>query len=557
MRNRFSAVALALGLLMSTGADARDKAFPVAITVDAAKTQGPVKPVWRFFGADEPNYATMKDGRSTLATLGSLAPDHVYFRTHNLLTSGDGTPALKWGSTNVYTEDAQGRPVYDWTIVDRIFDTYRARGVKPYVEIGFMPEALSTKPQPYQHEFRPGSGALRTGWAYPPKDYGKWEELVYQWVRHCIDRYGRAEVASWYFQTWNEPNLPQYYWGGTQEEFFRLHDTAIKGVRRALPEARVGGPDIAGAGDTYMTAFMNHAKAAGTPVDFLSFHAKGSPKFVEEGGQGHVRMGIDAQLKAADHEFAQIAADPAFRDKPIVIGESDPEGCAACQGPANAYRNGTMYSSYTAASFPRLQALAQRRALNLEGVLTWAFEFEDQPYFAGFRQLTSAGIDLPVMNVFKLFSKMTGTYVADVSDHEASVDDMMRDGVRGTADVGSVATRDGDTLSVLVWHYHDDDLAGPDAQVSLDLTHLPKAFAHGARLVHYRIDRDHSNSYAAWLAMGSPIAPSEAQRKTLIEASRLTPLDPAASAIPVTRGGARLDFTLPRQGVSLLVLTPS
>jgi xylan 1,4-beta-xylosidase len=556
MRNWLSAAVLALGLLVAASADAQDKAFPVAITVDAARTTAPVKPVWRFFGADEPNYATMKDGRSTLATLGGLAPDQVYFRTHNLLTSGDGTPALKWGSTNAYTEDAQGRPVYDWTIVDRIFDTYRARGVKPYVEIGFMPEALSTKPQPYQHEFRPGSGALRTGWAYPPKDYGKWEELVYQWVRHCVERYGRAEVASWYFQTWNEPNLPQYYWGGTQAEFFRLHDTAIKGVRRALPEARVGGPDIAGAGDTYMTAFMDHAKAAGTPVDFLSFHAKGSPKFVEDGDRGHVRMGIAAHLKAADHEFAQIAADPAFRDKPIIIGESDPEGCAACQGPANAYRNGTMYSSYTAASFPRLQALAQRRALNLEGVLTWAFEFEDQPYFAGFRQLTSAGVDLPVMNVFKLFSKMTGTYVADVSDHEAPLDDMMRDGVRGVADVGSVATRDGDKLSVLVWHYHDDDLAGPDARVSVDLTHLPKAFARGARLVHYRIDRDHSNSYAAWLAMGSPIAPSEAQRKTLIEASRLVPLDPGTSPIPVTRGAARLDFVLPRQGVSLLVLTP-
>ena len=556
MRKWLSAAALALGFLVSTGADAQDQAFPVTITVDAARTQGPVKPVWRFFGADEPNYATMKDGRSTLATLGGLAPDQVYFRTHNLLTSGDGTPALKWGSTNVYTEDAQGRPIYDWTIVDRIFDTYRARGVKPYVEIGFMPEALSTKPQPYQHEFRPGSGDLRTGWAYPPKDYGKWEELVYQWVRHCVDRYGRAEVASWYFETWNEPNLPQYYWGGTQAEFFRLHDAAIKGVRRALPEARVGGPDIAGAGDTYLTAFMDHAKTAGTPVDFLSFHAKGSPKFVEDAGRGHVRMGIAAQLKAADHEFAQIAADPAFRNKPIVIGESDPEGCAACQGPANAYRNGTMYSSYTAASFSRLQALAQRRALNLEGVLTWAFEFEDQPYFAGFRQLTSAGIDLPVMNVFKLFSKMTGTYVADVSDHEASLDDMMRDGVRGAADVGSVATRDGDKLSILVWHYHDDDLAGPDARVRLDLTHLPKTFAHGARLIHYRIDRDHSNSYAAWLAMGSPIAPSDAQRKTLIEASRLASLDPGPPSIPVTRDAMRLDFVLPRQGVSLLVLTP-
>jgi xylan 1,4-beta-xylosidase len=120
-----------------------------------------------------------------------------------------------------------------------------------------------------------------------------------------------------------------------------------------------------------------------------------------------------------------------------------------------------------------------------------------------------------------------------------------------------VATRDGDKLSVLVWHYHDDDLAGPDARVSVDLTHLPKAFAHGARLVHYRIDRDHSNSYAAWLAMGSPIAPSEAQRKALIEASRLATLDPDPSAIPVVRGAARLDFMLPRQGVSLLVLTPS
>ena len=556
MWKRFSGAAIGLAMLAATPAFAQDQPFPVAVTVDASGVGQPVKPVWRFFGADEPNYATMKDGRSTLATLGGLAPDHVFFRTHNLLTSGDGTPALKWGSTNVYTEDSSGRPVYDWTIVDRIFDTYRARGVKPYVEIGFMPEALSIKPQPYQHEFRPGSGTLRTGWAYPPKDYGKWEELVYQWVRHCVERYGRAEVASWYFETWNEANLPQYYWGGTREEFFRLHDTAIKGVRRALPKARVGGPDSAGAGDQFLTAFMQHAKAAGTPVDFLSFHAKGAPQFVTDGGASHVRMGVATHLKAADHEFEQIAADPDFRGKPIIIGESDPEGCAACQGPANAYRNGTMYASYTAATFPRLQALARRRSLDLEGVLTWAFEFEDQPYFAGFRQLTSAGIDLPVMNVFKLFSRMSGTYLAAVSDHEVALDDMMRDGVRGAPDVGSIATRDGDRLAILVWHYHDDDLPGPDAKVTLDVTHLPKAFAQGARLTQYRVDRDHANAYAAWLKMGSPIAPTEAQRKALIEAAQLTTLDPSPSAIAVKRGGSRIAFVLPRQGVSLLVLTP-
>jgi xylan 1,4-beta-xylosidase len=103
--------------------------FPVSIRVDAAKRLGPLTPIWRFFGADEPNYATMKDGRKLIGELGALRPKQVYFRTHNLLTTGDGTPALKWGSTNVYTEDARGRPVYDWAVLDRIFDGYVARGV--------------------------------------------------------------------------------------------------------------------------------------------------------------------------------------------------------------------------------------------------------------------------------------------------------------------------------------------------------------------------------------------------------------------------------------------
>jgi xylan 1,4-beta-xylosidase len=534
---------------------AQDASFPVTIVVDAAESQGPVNPVWRFFGADEPNYATMKDGRTTLATLGGLAPDRIYFRTHNLFTSGDGTPALKWGSTNIYTEDAQGRPVYDWTIVDHIFDTYRARGVRPYVEMGFMPEALSIRPQPYQHNFRPGSGNIRTGWAYPPKDYDKWEELIYQWVRHCVERYGQSEVGSWYFQTWNEANLEKYYWGGDRDDFFKLHDAAVRGVRRALPEARVGGPDIAGMNDTYLTAFMNHVRKAGTPTDFLSFHAKGSPTFVDAGaGKGHVRMGIATHLKVADHEFAQIEAAPDFRAKPIVIGESDPEGCAACQGPANAYRNGTMYSSYTAASFPRLQALATRRHLNLEGILTWAFEFEDQPYFAGFRQLTSAGIDLPVMNVFKMFSRMGGKYIQATSDRQISLDQIMATGVRGDADVGAVATIDGKKVAILVWHYHDDDLPGPEANVHLSLRGLPRVFAKETKLTHYRIDRDHSNSYAAWLAMGSPIAPSDAQRESLLKAAQLALLVGTAPGVPVNKNSAKLDFRLPRQGVSLLVL---
>src|SRR5271165_1326378 len=151
---------------------AAEAEFAVAIRVDAARALGEMKPIWGFFGADEPNYATMKDGRRLLAELGALRPQGVFFRAHNLLCTGDGTPALKWGSTNAYTVDARGLPVYDWAIVDRIFDTYLARGVRPYAEIGFMPEALSSRPEPYQHEWRPGLGydAIGTGWSYPPAD---------------------------------------------------------------------------------------------------------------------------------------------------------------------------------------------------------------------------------------------------------------------------------------------------------------------------------------------------------------------------------------------------
>lgn len=166
----------------------------VEINVSAQTRLGAWKPVWRYFGYDEPNYTYMKYGRQLLSELSALSAQPVYVRTHNLLTSGNGEPALKWGSTNAYAEDASGRPVYDWTIVDRIFDTYREAGIIPFVEIGFMPQAVSVHPEPYQHTWP--KGPLGTGWSYPPKDYGKWSELVYQWVRHCVVRYGAKAVES-------------------------------------------------------------------------------------------------------------------------------------------------------------------------------------------------------------------------------------------------------------------------------------------------------------------------------------------------------------------------
>lgn len=553
------AAGMAAALLAWSAAFAQSpEAFPVRITVAADQAEGELKPIWRFFGADEPNYATMKDGRKLMQRLGELRPGAVYFRTHNLLTSGDGTPAFKWGSTNAYAEDKQGRPVYDWTVVDRILDSYLERGVRPYLQIGFMPQALSSAPPgtPYQHSWRPGFDyqLIATGWNAPPKDYVKWGELVYQWTKHCVERYGRDEVNTWYFEVWNEPNLPAY-WSGTQEEFNKLHDFAIAAVRRALSTARVGGPDVAGSGEAFMDAFLQHIVSGrnhatgevGTPTDFLAFHAKGSPRFVD----GHVRMGIAVQLTGVANGFQKIAAVPQLRGKPIVIGENDPEGCAACPGPQNAYRNGTMYSSYTAASYKRIWELARQHGVNLEGALTWAFTFEDQPWFAGYRQLATNGVDLPVLNVFRLYAKLGATQVRAKSDGEVPLADIVAHGVRGRPDVGVLATRTPQgAVAVMTWHYHDDDVEGPDAEVELQLDGLGPSTTR--RVTQWRVDKQHANAFTAWQAMGAPAAPNAQQYAQLEAASVMS-----SSALPplvVAQGRAGVRFRLPRQGVSLLVI---
>ena len=536
------------------GADSNS--FPVTIQVHANQPVGELTPIWRFFGADEPNYAYMKDGKKLLSELGQLGGPQVYFRAHHLLTSGGGAYALKWGSTSAYKEDTNGTPVYDWTINDKIFDTYLERGLKPYVQIGFMPEALTTHPQNYPHNPPVNQRAdAAAGQAYPPKDYAKWGELAHQWAKHCVEKYGQAEVEKWYWEVWNEPNI--MYWHGTHEDYFKLYDYAIDGVRRALPTARVGGPETAGGpGGRFLREFLEHCAhgtnyvtgKAGSPLDFVSFHAKGSPAFTN----GHVRMSMAAQLRDMNDAFAVIASFPEYKRTPIVIGESDPEGCAACREPRDAYRNGTMYSSYTAASFPRAMELAEKHGVNLEGALTWAFEFEDQPPFAGFRQLAGAGIDLPVLNVFRMFGKMSGQRLAVASSAGLNAEIIRAKNVRENPDVSAQASLGKNQLAVLVWHYHDDDLPAPDATVTLALDNLP--FANGdVKLTHYRIDADHSNSYEAWKRMGSPLPLSEKQFSELEQAGQLAELAPKKN-LRVTDGKLALNFALPRQAVSLLVL---
>ena len=486
----------------------RSQTTTATIQVDLKKEIGNMTPLWAWFGYDEPNYTYMKDGKKLLSEIAALSPVPVYVRVHSLLSTGDGTPALKWGSTNAYTEDANGNPIYNWKIVDSIHDTYIKRGLKPLVQIGFMPEAMSTNPVPYKHDWKPGMpyNKIITGWAYPPKDYKKWGNLVYEWVKHSVDRYGKKEVESWWWEVWNEPNSD--YWKGTLPEYLKLYDYAADGLKRALPTARIGGANVTGGGLRFLDAFLKHCLndtnyatgKIGSPLEMVLFHAKGAPRLVD----GMVVMNVRQQLQNINDALKLIASYPQLKNIPIVIGESDPEGCAACgmaTNPSNAYRNGTMYSSYTAASFARKYEMADKYNSALIGAVTWAFEFEDQPWFYGFRDLATNGVDKPVLNVFRMFGKMTGKRVEVQASNMYPLKTILDSSVRKHTDVGALATADKKSAAVMMWNYHDEDKVGEVCNTKITLSGIP---SNKITLTEYRIDSEHSNSYEVWKKMGSP-----------------------------------------------------
>jgi xylan 1,4-beta-xylosidase len=532
----------------------------VSIQVKFDQSDGPISPVWNYFGYDEPNYTYAPNGRKLLRELAALDAAPAYVRVHNLFTTGDGSASLKWGSTNVYSEDASGRPIYSWVILDQIFDTFHAAGAKPLVEIGFMPKALSTNPEPYRHEFPsvPVSD-IYTGWAYPPKDYQKWSELVFQFVHHLRERYGHAEVNTWLWEVWNEPDIG--YWKGTPEEYFKLYDFTVDAVLRALPGARIGGPDSTGPGNSraadFLRAFLEHCAhqknyadgRIGSRLDFISIHPKGSPKWQGD----HVQMGISRQLAAIEQGFKIVASFPEWRQTPIILGESDPEGCAACSAknnPQNSYRNGPLYGAYTVEVLNHVLELAGQEHISFLGAVTWAFEFEDQPYFAGFRELATNGVDKPVLNAFRMLGLLGNERVKATSSNGLATEDVVRSGVRTQPDINAIATRKEREIEILAWNYHDDDIPFPPAPIDLVITGLP-ATARRGLLEHFRVDAGDSNAFTTWKDMGSPQSLSASEYERLQLAGQLQLLNSPAW-IPIQQGAVQLQFLLPRQGISLV-----
>ncbi len=546
-----SAVLLAsLGLSSATSAQPAD----VTIDVNATASGAPLNPIWSYFGYDEANYTTTTEGKELLHTLAQINAAPTYVRTHFLFNTGDGTPALKWGSTNLYTEDSDGNAVYSFDIIDAIMDAKVEAGVLPLVELGFMPQALSTQPDPYRPS---ATNTLDGGGFYPPKDYKKWEDMVRTWAEHVAERYPNAE-ADWQWELWNEPDIG--YWQGTFEEFAQLYDHTEAALHEVFPDATLGGPAVAIPLRGFLADFLEHCEAGtnavsgetGTRLDLVSFHAKGGVSLVER----EVLMNLGNQLKLHQDGFGLVAAS-AFADKPIVITEADPDGCAACpasEAPHFRYRTSPAYGAYVAAMMKRTLDLADTMDVNLRGVLTWAFTFPGSDYFEGYRALATNGIHLPVLNVFKLLGRMQGKRLPVSSTGAMPLETLIEDGVRAQPDIDALATRDGERIQILVWHYHDLLTEADAANVNLELE-LPENFGRSAQLSHLRVDETHGNAFMVWLDQGRPEAPSSEQLNELEQAMQpveLAKADPAT----IADGKLTLSFELPRFGVSLLTLTP-
>jgi xylan 1,4-beta-xylosidase len=533
----------------------------VIVRVDLAKPQGAYKPIYSWFGYDESNYTTTKNGSQLLGELHDLTSAPVYIRAHHLLTSGNGVPELKWSSSNVFSLDKNGKPAYDFTITDQTFDAFKKAGVRPMVELGFMPKDLaSTVPGITEYQLHYPQPTMGGSVNNPPKDYKMWGELVHKYTEHLVQRYGREQVSTWYFEVWNEPDI--VYWHGTEADYFKLYDYAVAGVRAALPNANVGGPASTGPANAkasdFLNAFLKHClndKSAvdgkPIPLSFISFHPKGQPSLID----GHVRMGISNELNAVQNGFQIVAKYPQLRHVPIIFSEADPEGCAGCSmkvNPANAYRNGPLYASYTATAMKAMVDMQDISHVNLLAMLSWSFEFEGKDYFEGFRTLATNGIDKPILNVFRMASLLSGERVATTSTGQVPLEEILSQGVRRAPDVDAFATKAEREAAVMLWNYHDDNVPAPDADVEVTISGIPPGVKR-VLLEHYRIDETHSNAYTVWKAMGSPQSPTPEQYARLKAAGQLELLT-SPQWLDVSGGKVTVSTSLPRQATSLMHL---
>ena len=539
----------------------------VQVVVDAGRPAGVLAHRWNYIGYDECNYTHSPGGMALLGKIGSLEKPY-YIRAHHMLCTGICHGFYKWGSTNVYTEDPDGNPIYDFTTIDRMIGIWLAKGCVPFFELGFMPKDLADPREAENGKaYTMGYGSVTEyqirGWCQPPKDYGKWHGLITRLADHLKERWGEEEISRWYFEMWNEPDI--FYWHGSVEEFCKLYDYTEAALHAVLPCARFGGPATTGSdtpegsGSRFLRAFLAHTREGtncfsgkkGTRLDFTSFHTKGGNYRFDALAEKQLPS-VQTFLRNIQTQAA-ILREAGYAGLECVLSEADPDGWAAGGRFDNFnlnFRNTEYYASYMMSAFKNTFDLAEKLQMDLRP-LTWAFMFEGERCFEGTRSLSTQGIDKAAFNLFRLLARLGMQRVALHSGRD--LDPLAFRDANGTAegpeiDGWAVLGEDGG-LQVLLYCHHDDWDRKETFDISLKLENLP--MEGQVQITHYRIDAAHSNACAEWERQGKPDWPDEQQRAAILARSGLELLRAPETA--EVRGGAlELGFSLPVHGISLL-----
>ncbi len=546
------------------------------VRVDCGVSGGPLRRIWTSLGYDEINWTSTPTGKRHLRTIRAFAEQPYYVRSHYVFNSGIGWSLPHWGAGNVYHEDADGRPFYDFAIADQVYDAVVHAGHRPLVELAFTPRALVPDDAERRFAFEPSPtqwSPYEAGlWAMPPKDYDKWRGLVHALVEHCAARYGAEAVRGWLWELWNEPDIS--YWRGSPEEFHALYDVTVAGVKAALPGAMVGGPATTGdlgpgrRGHEFLRAFLAHCARRGTPLDFVSFHTKGARYtpwrvYGPLGGPPPVRQSPSSlkMLREVRAALRAVAEHPRFRSLPCIVDECDasvPAHWGVYDNANFGYRNTEYFPVFQCKLMKKLLDLDLIGAAQVHLATTWSFYFEGERFFEGTRSLfTAGGIEKPVLNAYRMLGRLGDTRLAAESSHAWSLD-RLDDGEAGMPEeIDAVATsRAGRTVQILLWRHADDQYAtdAGETDVSLRVERLP--FGGDVRVSHTRIDARHSNSHTAWRALGSPQDPSEDQLRAIRDRQGLEPIG-AEQTATVRNGALSLRVALPLPSVSLVEIAPA
>ncbi len=476
------------------------------VTIQSQAPAAPLPHFWeQMFGSGRAVLSLREDYRRDLRAV-KAATDFKYVRFHAILDDDIG----------VYDEDAQGKPVYNWSYVDQIYDGLLDNGVRPFVELSFMPKKLASRPDYHAFWYKQIVA--------PPKSYEQWGALVQAFTQHLVDRYGIDEVAQWYFEVWNEPNID--FWTGrpAQSTYFQLYDASAKAVKAVNPRLRVGGPATAQA--AWVDAMIAHAVKDNIPLDFVSTHVYGNDTAKDVFGNNPPPEPIPphGMVWAAVrhvHEQIQRSARPSL---PLIWSEFN-----ATYMNQQEITDSIYMGPWMAETIARCDGLVQIMSY-------WDFSdvFEEQgviktPFYGGYGLMAEDSIPKPAFDAFALLHEL-GT--VRLANHAPGV---------------MVTKKPDGTMVLALWNLVEPVEGGVDPQGPAKAFHIHLPNATGTASVA-RVDAEHGDTLAAWKKMGSPRYPTKAQIAALRAAAKLPPPE------EVHWSGGVLDLELPPSGLAVVTL---